>query len=315
MKNSTNQHWATISIFILLFALISASLLPGCTSEDEEVAGEGDLALYAGGGKALQEGFPHMEGDTEYAFVDGWTMQFTRYIVVFGNIALTKADGGGTEGEFSGPVILDLKKDNGANQEITVISNLPAKRFDIEFDVLKATSEADNRNADADIVSEMIKEGYSYWIEGYASKEGRTVDFLLRLSVETHYDQCINGKDQTQGIAIENNKTTGAFIYAHALHLFWDTLAAGDEDLRFDAWAAVAGEDDLVTEEELAQQDLNDLRDENGDPLLDENGNPVFYNSEGIPLDQLNLLKFVEYAARYGVHFNGVGLCVTDPLN
>ena len=299
-----------------MIVLSLALFFAACTSEDEDAAGKGDLILYAGGGKALQEGFPYMEGDTEYAFVDGWSLQFTKYIVAFGNIELTDPDSGKVKGSFGGPMVLDLKADGGADREIASITGLSAVRHDLRFDVPVVDGSATNLNADSQTVEEMIENGYSYWIEGYASKDERTVEFLLRLSVATHYSDCINGKDQTTGIAIENNKSIGAYIYAHALHLFWDTLASGDEDLRFDAWAAVAGEDDYLTEEDLANQDLTDLRDENGDPLLDEDGGTVFYNDGGVlPSDQLNLLAFVEYAARYGVHFNGVGLCVTESLD
>ena len=96
---------------------------------------------------------------------------------------------------------------------------------------------------------------------------------------------------------------------------FWDTLAAGDESLRFDAFAAVAGDDDLVTNDELRQQDLTDLRDENGDPLKDNDGKTVYYNDGGsLPADQQNLEAFLNYAARSSIHFNGVGLCATADL-
>jgi len=120
----------------------------------------------------------------------------------------------------------------------------------------------------------------------------------------------------TKGIAIEASKTIGAFIYAHALHLFWDTLAAGDESLRFDAFAAVSdaeGDSETLTESELANQDLTDLLDADGEPLRDSDGSRVFYNDGGIlPSDSLTLKTFVEYAVRYGVHFNGVGLCLSE---
>ncbi len=295
-------------------AILLLSLAVGCTSED--AAGEGSLRLQAGGGKALETGFPYTEGGVEYAFVDGWSLQFTRYVVVIGGVKLTDPDGGSVVGSWDGPAIIDLKKNSGENQDIVTLEGLPARRLDLQFRFFEATDQAENRNADASIAEEMIADGYSCWIEGDASQDGETVHFLLRLKTPTLYTDCINGKDGTKGIAIEANKTIGAFIYAHALHLFWDTLAAGDESLRFDAFAAVANaesEPETVTESELADQDLTDLRDANGDPLRDTDGSRVFYNDGGVlPPDSLTLLTFVEYAARYGVHFNGVGLCLSE---
>jgi len=302
------------SSLVSIAVFLSLAFALGCTSED--VAGEGSLRLQAGGGKALETGFPYTEGGVEYAFVDGWSLQFTHYITVIGDVKLTDPDDGSVAGFWDGPAIIDLKKGNGSNLEVVTLEGLPAKRLDLQFRFFEATAKAENRNADMNIVEEMIAEGYSYWIEGDASKDGETVHFLLRLKTPTLYTDCINGKDQTKGIAIEANKTIGALIYAHALHLFWDTLAAGDESLRFDAFAAVAdseGESDTVTESELVYQDLTDLQDENGDPLRDEDGSRVFYNTgSALPQDSLTLKTFVEYAARYGVHFNGVGLCLSE---
>ncbi len=302
-----------MKLFLRAF-LLSLFLLPvGCISED--TAGKGDLALVVGGGRALQVGFPHNEGNVELAFVDGWSMEFTKYVVVIGDVVLRDPASGRIAGEFLEPVGLDLRAGGGADADLGEISGLPAKRLDIEFSFLEATMDAENRNVDPDDWDRMVRDGLSYLIEGVATRDGTSIRFSLGLSVAAHYHDCINGIDGTKGIAIQSNKTIGAFIYAHAVHLFWDTLAAGGEKLRFDAFAAVADEDGVVTEEDLVLQDLTDLRDANGQPLRDANGNRVYYNDGGLlPLDSLNLRAFVEYAARSGVHFNGVGLCLVESL-
>lgn len=302
----------TLVVMMLMVVNLLFLLSFGCTSEDS--AGEGSLRLQASGGKALEIGFPYTENGAEFAFVDGWSLQFTHYVAVIGDVKLSDSET--VVGFWDGPAIIDLKKESGSSHDIVTLEGLPAKRLDLQFRFHEATEQAENRNADETIVKEMIANGYSYWIEGDASKDGETLHFLFRLKTPTLYTDCINGKDQTKGIAIEANKTIGAFIYAHALHLFWDTLAAGNESLRFDAFAAVAdseGEPETVTENELARQDLTDLRDANGDTLRDEDGSRVFYDSGTVlPQDSLNLKSFVEYAARYGVHFNGVGLCLSE---
>jgi len=308
--------------FLRAAALSSVALgmtfaIAGCGSDDAATGGggEGSLTLSVGGGAALQQGFPYTEGDVEYAFVDGWSLEFTKYVVVLGGVQMRDPAGGSVVGEWSGPAVLDLATGGGNNQELTTLQGLPATRLDIEFDLLHATASADNRSASPEDFDDMVQNGWSFLVEGNASKEGRTVAFRFGLGIQSHYEDCINGKDKTKGIAIERDKTIGAFIYAHALHLFWDTLAAGDESLRFDAFAAVAGDDDLVTNEELRQQDLTDLRDENGDPLRDADGSRVMYNDGGsLPPDQQNLEAFLNYAARAGIHFNGVGLCASSPL-
>ncbi len=301
----------SVSVLFLSLALL---VVTACTSEDD--AGSGSLRLQAGGGMALQTGFPYTEGGVEYAFVDGWSVQFTHYVVTIGGVSLSDPDGGSVVGSWDGPAMIDLKKDSGQNHDVVSLEGLPAKRLDIEFRFMEASDSAENRNVDESIVEEMKAEGYSMWVEGDASKEGESIHFLLRLRTPTRYTDCINGKDQTQGISIEANKTTGAFLYAHALHLFWDTLASGDESLRFDALAAVAdtdGEAETVTESELNQQDLTNLLDAEGEILRDGDGSRVVYNDGGVlPPDSLTLLTFLEVAARYSVHFNGVGLCLSN---
>jgi hypothetical protein len=286
----------------------------GCVSES--AAGEGDLALAVGGGAALQQGFPYTEGGAEYAFVDGWSLQFTKYVVVVGDVRLSDPDSGDEVGSFDGPVIVDLTEGGGLNHELAVVTGLPARRLDIEFSFLQARESATNQNAGQDDVDTMVAEGLSYVVEGEASRDGENVEFRFHLPVASRYYRCNNGVDQTRGIAIEADKTTDALIYAHALHLFWDTLAAGDEDLRFDAFAAMAGEDGVVDEQELRDQDLTDLRDADGEPLLDADGHRIIYNSGSfLEPDELNLQAFLYYAARAGVHFNGVGFCLMERLD
>lgn len=291
----------------LLLTTLLPSLLAACDTTTS--VGTGKLALSAGGGAALQLGFPYKEGDTEYAMVDGWAVEFTKYVVVLGEVVLTDPEGSAVAGEWKGPAILDLKANAGAEQEVVTLE-LPARRLDVGFSLVKGSAAAENRTASAADAALVVQQGLTALIEGRATKGARTVRFSFPIAQPTRYSACINGKDQTQGIAVESAKTTGAFIYAHAIHLFWDTLSTGSERLRFDAFAAMAGADDLVTLDELAKQDLTDLRDEAGQPLRNADGSRVFYDDGGgLPSDQLDLRAFLLAAVRAGVHFNGVGLC------
>lgn len=285
-----------------------------CTTEDD--AGKGSFKISASGGKAIEAGFPHTDNGAEHAFVDGWTMQFTKYIAAIGDIKITDPDSGNEKGSYPTVTVMDLKNDTGKETLITTINDLPAKRLDISFSVFPVTESVENKNVDEEDFDYMLENGLSYLVEGIAEKEGVEIIFRFGLTVSTKYSNCINGVDQTKGIVVERNKTSGAYIYAHALHLFWDTLGFGNEDLRFDAFAAVAGDDDIVTESELKEQDLDDLRDENGDKLRDSDGKVVKYDDNGsLPLDNRTLEAFLNYAARAGIHFNGVGFCEYDSLD
>lgn len=299
-----------ISIFIITTILILFS----CTTED--ISGRGDFRLTISGGKALSEGFPHKEGSVEYSFTDGWEIEFNKFIIVIGEVLLSDPEDGLTEDENKDIYITDLVKSGTEGSTIGLFKDVPAKRLDVGFTVHKATGAEENLNADDEDFRYMVENGLSHYIKGIAKKGEKEVEFQFSLKISTKYSECINGIDRTKGIVVERNKMTGAFIYEHSpFHIFWDTLASGDENLRFDAFAAVAI-DGVVTEKELENQDLTDLKDEEGNPLRDENGKRVRYNDNGmLPFDDLTLKAFVSYAARAGVHFNGVGFCNYEALD
>lgn len=303
------ERLCAIATCALVAALATAG---GCTGED--LAGTGDLSLSVNGGGALRDGFPYYEGDVLVDFVDGWELQFTEYVLAIGDVELIDPESGEVVTSWAGPLLVDPAKSASGAEEFLTLTDIEATRHDFGFSFVEPRAGDEVTSADADDVQEMVDHGWSLLVGGEATRDEQTIGFHVGLPVPTRYTSCINGVDKTDGIAIEADKTTEAYVYAHAIHLFWDTLATGDEDLRFDPWAAVAGEDDVVTADELATQDLLDLRDADGAPLLDGNGNPVSYNTGGL-IEGHTLLDFVMYAARAGAHFNGVGLCRMDPLD
>ncbi len=249
---------------MILRTLVLLLLLVGCTGED--LAGRGDLELSASGGEALRSGFPYSEGAETFAFADGWELQFTRYLLAVGEIELTDPETGEVEAAWDEQRVVDLAAAPSGSEVIATVLDVKALRQDLSFTMDTPADDALADSPAAEDLELMRAQGWTHLIAGEAVKDERTVAFELGVSIPTRYYRCVNGKDQTEGIAIEASKTTGAFIYAHAHHIFWDTLAYGNEDLRFDAWAAVAGEDGVVTAEELATQDITDLLDEEGSP-------------------------------------------------
>lgn len=295
--------------------VLSVWACASCVGED--TAGSGGFALEVSGGGALREGFPYTEGSATHTFVDGWELDFEKYVLAVGDVRFSEQNSGAEVARWDGPKIMDLAASATGAEALTTVEELPARRLDFGFSFLAPNSVPSQSSAMAEDVRLMIEKGWSLLVAGLATHpaSGRSVRFRIGLPVAAQYYECINGKDTTKGVAIEANKTTGALVYAHGIHLFWDTLASGDEDLRFEAFAAMAGEDDLVTEEELRSQDLTDLRDAHGDPLLDEQGQRVLYNDGGLlPPKEWTLYHFVRQAARASAHFNGIGLCKVKDL-
>ena len=295
--------------------------LGACTSEN--IAGEGALQLSLTGGVVAREGFPHDEEgfDRPHEFAEGWRLNFEKFIVSMGQVRLTEqppdssSEAGMLVASWDGPGVIDLMRP-ASGVEFATIENIPATRVDVGFDLVGATASAENISASDEDFQMMAQQGYTFYIEGEATKTSTSVRFAIGFSAPTQFRRCSNGKDQTRGIAIEANKTIGASIYPHSTHFWWDVLVEGTPALRFDPWAAVAGGDGVVTAEELASQNLLDLKDENGDPLLDPNtGGQVRYDDGGLlPPDQLDLLSYTIYGFRQSLHFNGLGFCPWTPL-
>lgn len=297
----------------LSLALTLALGLGACTGED--TAGTGSLALEMAGGEALRTGFPHQEGSVTREFVDGWTLTFDKYIVSVGDVTLTDPVSGAEEARWDEYVLLDLKSSSSATVALHTFEAVPALRYDVAFSMPAPKQGVELRGVQQSDADEMVQKGWTLLAEGEAKKGAETVRFKLGLPAPIRYERCVNGKDNSQGVAIEANKSTGALIYAHAIHLFWDSLSFSAQNLRFDAFAAVAGADGLVDSEELKTQDLTDLRDAQGQPLMD-GGKRVVYNDGGLlPPAQQDLFHFVALAARQSPHFNGIGLCSEQPLN
>lgn len=290
-----------------------------CTGED---VGSGNLQLVVSGGRAVELGYPHDETDVgRLEFVDGWTVTIDKMLVVVGNVRLTEQlpDGESGEGElaaeWAGPGLLDLTNPTSGT-ELPMLVDVPATRHDVGFDLAKSSASMENISAAADDLPRMIDGGWNLLIEGTATKTGTTVRFSVGLDAAARFTRCANGKDGTRGIAVEASKTTSAFMYPHTPHLWWDKLVGSDSGLRFDPWAAVAGDDGVVTADELATQSLLDLRGADGGPLLDPvSGNQVRFDDGGLlPSSQLDLLSYVVYGFRQSAHFNGLGFCPWQPL-
>lgn len=292
----------------LTLAMSAALLASGC-GEGGPLGGEtGDLAVSVAANEAVRDGFPHEENGQQLSFVDGWTFQTDAFLVTIGQVRLRAPSEGG-DGEvvsrWDGPAIVDLASEQDGEVELGVIEAAPAARLDFGFDVVAASPGAQVRSAaDADVEA-MRANGWSMLVRGVATPTDANdtytepVEVYLGAGPEVTYYDCVNGQDGTKGISVAANTTSSAYIYPHLVHLFWDTLGAGNEDMRFDPFAAAAGDDGRVTLEDLESQDLTTLLDDDGVPLYDDAG----------LIEEYNLRAYVERAMVESPHFNGIGFC------
>ncbi|MFV8753327.1 hypothetical protein ACNOYE_22490 [Nannocystaceae bacterium ST9] len=283
-----------------------AALAVGCGGS------EGTLALVATGEDAAVGGFPVVDEGETIAFADGWTLEFDKYLVSFGRLRLASASG--EVGLDSDAVyVVDLHR--GAAQ-VDLFAGVAAQRWDaFGFEVVAPPADAivldDVDEAD---VQRMRDNDYNYWIEGRASKDGVELSFAWGLANPTRNSDCTNGIDDTQGVVIRNSGTSNAEITFHLEHMFWNSLGTDAAELHFDPIAAMADADGRIEFDALADQNLADLRDADGNPLVDGEGNPIVYDPASVPLAADNLREFVLAAVSTQAHLDGGGLCTIDRI-
>ncbi|MEM1007398.1 MAG: hypothetical protein AAGJ35_00205 [Myxococcota bacterium] len=281
----------------------------------EGAAGQGEVLIVISGGQAMRQGFPHMEGEDERAFKDGWTLRFEQFIVSLGRVVLRDPQQGKEVAVWSGPHVVDVRKLELAQNveqgvEIARLEGVPARRLDIDLEFQKPTQQSVFREVSAQDKAEILEKKLTFLITGTAEKDGKIIRFRFGLSDPFRSTACTNGEDGTRGLAVQANKKTTPTIFLHSVHMFVSTLRSGHDNLRFEPFVAMASKQNLVTSEDLKQQSLLDLKDRDGNPLLDEQGNKLVFDDQGLlPPNRLNLLAYLELAVRDSIHFNITGLC------
>lgn len=266
------------------------------------MVGTGDVRVMVSGEEGAQRGYPAS------LLQDGWTIRFDRYLVSLGDFTLTSAEG--EQRVSDAHLLVDLQK---GDVELGRLAGLPAGRWGVGFRVSppEARTVLPDGHVSLEDAAMMRAKGYAYWLEGEAVKpQVGSFRFQLGLPVDERMVDCTNGADGTLGVVIPEGSMAEAEITVHVEHLFYDRLGTHKGvKLRFDAFAAAAGEDKLITLEDLAGQDLLDLRGLDGGELLDAQGQPVVYEPGAFSVRTLR--EFVTRSVVDQAHLNGGGVCLT----
>lgn len=293
------------------YATIATSLLlatAACGGGEDQ----GDLIIRMSGEGAAKQGYPFVKDNETIAFVDGWQVRFSKFLVGLSEPTLATFDGA-QAAPVPGTMVADLHL---GDPIVTQFAGLEARRWDrFGFRIVAPGADARPLNAVAaeDIVR-MAAGGFNYWVEGTASKGPQTYSFAWGLKNPTRNANCTNGLDGTDGFVVRPNTTTEAEITIHIDHMFWDTLGSEKANLRFDAIAGSSKDDLLINFEELAGQSLASPVGPGGQPVTDANGNAIAYNPGSVPLAAPNLAAFVLASSASQAHVNGLGLCTVSSL-
>jgi hypothetical protein len=275
----------------------------GCSSESE---GEGDVAVRISGQDFVKSGWPVMDGDERVEFYDGWAVKFDHVVVGIEAFRVAEGKSEHLSGEPRS-LLVDVRTGDHA---LWTLSGVGAQRYtDVGYRF--APPGADSEvvgELPAELAQAMRDQKLALWIEGTGEKAGRVVRFQLGIPGEVTVTRCHNGRDDTDGIVVGEGRTEEVEVTLHMDHLFWDDHDAEEPHLLFGPLAHAAGDDDLVTLEELASQRLADMKGEDGQPLLDAEGAPIVFVPR-IDLPDDNLREFMVDTALTLGHFNGEGHC------
>lgn len=271
-------------------ALCFCSLLMSCGP-----GADGSVRFSVWAEERVERGYPAS------LLADRWAITFDRYLVSLGEVTLSR------EGQtLSAPrrVVVDVQKGRQPSHDFAVV---PPGRWNVGYVITPPSDEAEaGEQVSADDVVRMRTNGWSYLLEGRATKTGvGSFEFSVGFPVEARAVECTNGVDGTLGLIVGDGRQTDAELTIHAEHMLYDRLGTHrDVQLRFDAWAFEAPP---ITREALQRQSLLSLKGRDGGPLLDSEGAPVVYQPGSYAVDTLD--AFVLQSLKDQVHLNGGGLC------
>lgn len=203
--NSTMQN--TIHTFILALCLCVVAAA-GCDADSGDSGGTGTVQVFVEPEETIPEGLT--PGDGEENIVDGWTVTYDKFLIVFGNFRASRSSGGDTLSE-PGVLVLDMKALPAGGLVVATFQDAAATRWDqVGYDLPNATAAAQCAQGISAQDCDMMKaNGYSLYIEGTITKaDGQScsptdaadcqaateVRFAWGLKAGTAFDGCAGGR-------------------------------------------------------------------------------------------------------------------------
>jgi hypothetical protein len=279
------------------------SLLSAACGDD---GGSGNATFTTWGEEYIEDEIP-ADPEGQAGFIDGWTLHYDKFLVVFRNIRVAD-DADRVGAELEGSLFVDNTVPG--EKELTVFRDLTAKHWTrVSYQITPPDGETQVVSGDPDDLQMMVDAGYSVYVEGYAEKttDSGTVrkTFHWGFDTSTQYQDCEQPAESGQaleGLVVTNGGNDITELTTHGDHLFYDRLMASPNpaiqtSLRFDEKAAAdTDEDGEITLDELFATRI-DVR------LYDPSG-----------LDAPSLGAFMTSLARTIGHYRGEGECSISAL-
>lgn len=236
--------------------------------------GTGTVTFTTWGEEYIENEIPPSSASTE-GFVDGWSLKYSKFVVVLKDVTLAQKSGGKGP-QQSGAKVVDLTQKGPV--EVVTFNDVPAGKWDL---VSYAIAPGDD--------------GVSLHLAGAATKGAVTKTFDWAITNDTLYTGCTN-PDFGEGVTIPTGGTEVVQLTIHGDHFWYDDLQAETARLRFDAMAgADANADGIITLAELRAVQLTSL--------------PLGQYGTGGAASVKTLYDFVAALSRVLGHYRGEGHC------
>ena len=278
-------------------------LLAACGADD----GLGTAKFTTWGEAYIEQTIPS-DPTGEAGFVDGWTLHYDKFLVVFHGITVADS-GGAVAATMLGSRFVDNTRPG--RKQLVSFADLDARHWDrVSYQIKPALPDSELVAGDAADRDMMVANGYSVYVAGSASKlatDGKTISktFHWGFKTATRYQGCQQPAQSGQpieGLVITNRGSDVSELTTHGDHLFYDRLMASSDpavktSLRFDEKArADKNEDGEITLDELSAT-MIDVR------LYDPSG-----------LDAPTYGAFMTSLARTIGHYRGEGECTVSAI-
>ena len=268
-----------------VFQSLTLLALAGC-------GGAGTVTFTTWGEAYIEDKIP-VDSAATTGFVDGWSLKYSKFVLVYKDIALAQKTGA-TGPKQTGALAVDLTK-TGPTNLLSFASTASGKWDRVSYAIAFDANAAPAGSIAAADVDHMKSQGLSLWVEGAATKDTTTKTFSWSFAQDTLFEDCTN-PDFGEGVTIPNGGTEVVQLTTHGDHLWYDDLEAASAKLRFEAMAAAdTNSDDVVTLDELAAVQLTAF--------------PVGQYGTGGAGSVKTLKDFVSALARTVGHYRGEGEC------
>lgn len=216
--------------------------------------------------------------DHPTSIVDGWDLEFSEYVVHFGDVTIAKS------ADLSGVKILpierliDLKR-IGASEELGMLGGLESGRWDrLSWSVAppKEASECHARVSQA-LCDQMIEGGESVYLAGTLKnpsgrscppggeeREATEIAFEFALPIAVRFAECQSAGGE--GVGLPSGGSSAIALSYHAEHLLFNAFAEGQREIRLRAQYLANA--DLDGDGKVTIEELRAIKESDFEPLF-----------------------------------------------